>query len=125
MQLVEQSAGGNPVRRIGAGVVTIGETDHRHSVVVSAERVIPGWPVDRVDAIDDAAIAAVLDCGPEVVLLGTGARQVFPAVHVAAAFLTRGIGFEAMDNAAAARTYNVLLAEGRRVVVAFILGDPI
>jgi uncharacterized protein len=122
MQLVEQPAGGNPVRRIGTGVVTVGNTDHRRSVVVSAEHVIAEWPVDRVDAIDDVAIGAILDCAPEVVLLGTGARQVFPAARVAAAFLTRGIGFEAMDNAAAARTYNVLLTEGRRVVVAFILG---
>ncbi len=124
MQLVEQSGGNNPVRRVGVGVVTIGDIDYRRSIVVSAERVITGWPVKKIEDIDDAAIAVILDCGPELVLLGTGARQAFPAVQVAAAFLTRRIGFEAMDNAAAARTYNVLLAEGRRVVAAFILGEP-
>ena len=53
---------------------------------------------------------------PELVVLGTGATQVFPPAAVMAACLTRGIGIEVMTNAAAARTYSVLAGEGRRVV---------
>ena len=41
-----------------------------------------------------------------------------------AACLTRGIGIEVMDNAAAARTFNVLATEGRRVLAAFLLPGP-
>ena len=48
---------------------------------------------------------------PELVVLGTGAVQVFPPAAVMAACLTRGIGIEVMDNAAAARTFNVLAAK--------------
>ena len=55
-------------------------------------------------------------------LLGTGERQVFPSAAVMAACLTCGIGIEVMGNAAAARTFNVLAGEGRRVVAGFILG---
>ena len=58
---------------------------------------------------------------PALVLLGTGERQRFPPAAAMAALLTRGIGIEVMDNAAAARTFNVLATEGRRVVAGFLL----
>ena len=58
---------------------------------------------------------------PALMLLGTGARQRFPSAAAMAALLTRGIGIEVMDNAAAARTFNVLATEGRRVVAGFLL----
>ena len=59
-----------------------------------------------------------------IVLLGTGLRQRFPTAAILARFLTRGVGVEVMDNAAAARTFNVLAAEGRRAVAAFMLPPP-
>ncbi len=54
-------------------------------------------------------------------ILGTGEQQVFPPVEIMAACLTRGIGIEVMNNASAARTFNVLAGENRRVVAAFML----
>jgi uncharacterized protein len=48
--------------------------------------------------------------------LGTGQRQIFPAASFRAQFLGAGIGFEVMDTGAACRTFNVLVAEQRRVV---------
>jgi uncharacterized protein len=63
----------------------------------------------------------VLALMPSVVLLGCGPRLVFPSAAVMAACLTRGIGIEAMDNAAAARTFNVLASESRKVVAGFLL----
>jgi uncharacterized protein len=67
-----------------------------------------------------ADLDPVLAQTPELVVLGTGAVQVFPPAEVMAACLTRGIGIEVMDNAAAARTFNVLAGEGRRVVAGFV-----
>jgi len=55
------------------------------------------------------------------VLLGTGERAIFPPQSVLAEFLKRGIGLETMDNAAAARTFNVLVGEGRQAVGVFLL----
>ncbi len=63
----------------------------------------------------------MLELKPELVILGTGERQVFPAAAFMAGLLRKGIGVEVMDNAAAARTYDLLAGEGRRVVAAFIL----
>lgn len=122
MALVEQAPAAIPVQRVAPGLVAVGAVEHRRSVLVSTERVLPDWPVRDPGAIDAAAIDLVLSLRPDVLLLGTGERLVFPPPHVGAAFLTRGIGFEVMDNGAAARTYTVLAAEGRRVVAAFIIG---
>ena len=74
-------------------------------------------------ALEPAHLDALLALAPELLVLGTGQRQVFPSPAVMAACLTRGIGIEVMDNAAAARTYNVLAGEGRKVVVALLLAD--
>ena len=58
---------------------------------------------------------------PEIALIGTGARQVFPPAPFRAAFLNAGIGIEAMDSGAACRTFNVLVGEGRRVAALIVV----
>ncbi len=52
---------------------------------------------------------------PDVVLLGTGAKQMFPAGAIRQAFAARKVGLEVMDLGAACRTYNILVQEERRV----------
>lgn len=109
------------VRKVGAGAITVVDRDLHASFVLAPERAIEHWPVTDVAAMDEAAIAIVLQLQPVVFILGSGARGVFPSQAVLGEFLRRGIGIEVMDNAAAARTFNVLVGEGRRVVAAFIL----
>ena len=93
------------------------------SFALAPDRLIEDWAAPATAAaLEPAHLDALLALAPELLVLGTGQRQVFPSPAVMAACLTRGIGIEVMDNAAAARTYNVLAGEGRRVVVAFLLG---
>lgn len=93
----------------------------RSSFIVSPDRLIEGWPVQSVRALQPEDLAPALALAPELIILGVGATQAFPAPAVLAACLQRGVGLESMINAAAARTFNVLAAEGRRVVAAFLL----
>jgi uncharacterized protein len=58
---------------------------------------------------------------PEIVLLGTGDRQRFPHPRLTQALLAHGVGVEVMDTAAACRTYNIIMMEGRRVAAALLL----
>ncbi|GAB3508119.1 Mth938-like domain-containing protein [Pseudoxanthomonas daejeonensis] len=93
------------------------------SFALAPDRLVEDWPAPAAStALEPAHLEPLLALEPELVVLGTGGRQVFPPAAVMAACLTRGIGIEVMDNAAAARTYNVLAGEGRRVVVALLLG---
>ena len=109
------------VRKADARSVTIIDRVYESSLVLNAEAVIEDFPPRRVEDLDAPAIEKVLSLEPEVVLLGTGARITFPPAAVLAEFLKRRVGLEAMDNAAAARTFNVLIGEGRRAVAVFLL----
>ncbi|KAF1686483.1 hypothetical protein B1992_08000 [Pseudoxanthomonas broegbernensis] len=96
------------------------------SFALAPDRLLDEWPAPAAAAgLLPAHMEPLLALRPELVVLGTGQRQSFPPPAVMAACLTRQIGIEVMDNAAAARTYNVLAGEGRRVVAAFLLdGGP-
>ena len=91
------------------------------SFVLAPDRLIEGWGVSEAKALAPADMEPLLALEPEVILLGTGATQVFPPAATLAACLSRHVGVEVMTNAAAARTFNVLAGEGRRVVAGFLL----
>jgi len=91
------------------------------SFILAPNALIEAWQVDDHAALTPDAMTPLLALNPALVLLGTGDRQVFPTAAVMAACLTQGIGIEVMTNAAAARTFNVLAGEGRRVVAGFLL----
>jgi uncharacterized protein len=93
------------------------------SFILAPRALVEDWPVRDAASLQPADLDPLLALEPELVLLGTGGRQAFPPAATMAACLGRGIGLEAMTNAAAARTFNVLASEGRRVVAGFIL-DP-
>lgn len=92
----------------------------RRSFIIAPDRLIEDWPMNAAGSMTPADLEALLALKPELIVLGTGATQVFPAAAVMAACLSRGIGLEVMNNAAAARTFSVLAAEGRRVVAGFL-----
>ncbi|APO93644.1 Mth938-like domain-containing protein [Xanthomonas vesicatoria] len=93
----------------------------QQSFILMPDELVERWPVQDLEHLQASHMDAVLALAPAVILLGTGERQRFPNAQVMAACLTRGIGLEAMTNAAAARTYNVLASEGRRVALAMVL----
>lgn len=109
------------VRRVEGASIIVGTQTLTHSFLLTPTQIVEGWPPASVDAIDEDSVAQLLELAPEVVLLGSGARQQFAPARVQAGFLKRGIGIECMDNAACARTFNLLAAEGRHVVAAFML----
>ncbi|MBS0215342.1 MAG: hypothetical protein JSR63_03535 [Proteobacteria bacterium] len=109
------------LRGADGGRVLVNNLALTSSCIVAPNTLVTDWPVTAVAALDDAALAALIDLQPDVILLGTGERQAFPPARVVAAVLQRGIGLEPMANAACARTYNVLAGEGRKVVAAFVL----
>lgn len=111
------------VRRVGARSITVVDREFTRSLLLAPDRTIENWPVTHASALDGGHVETILELQPEVVILGTGERQVFPAAAFMAGFLRKGVGIEVMDNAAAARTYDLLAGERRRVVAAFILPE--
>ena len=101
--------------------VLVNERALTRSCIVAPDALVEDWAATDAAAMVPADLDPLLALRPELVLLGTGATQVFPAAAVLAASLGRGIGLEVMTNDAAARTYTVLAGEGRRVVAGFLL----
>jgi len=91
------------------------------SFILTPQTLIEQWPVTDARALTPQQLEPLLALAPEVILLGSGAAQAFPPPAALAACLARGIGLEAMTNAAAARTFNVLAGEGRRVAAGFVI----
>ncbi|MFC5435234.1 Mth938-like domain-containing protein [Rhodanobacter umsongensis] len=109
------------VRRTAAHSITLLDRELTASFLLTPDRVVENWPVDTANALNAGYVDALLALQPELVILGSGERQIFPAAEFMAGLLRAGVGIEVMDNAAAARTYNLLASEGRRVVAGFIL----
>lgn len=117
----DQPQGKNSFTGYGEGYVEVNKTRHAASLVVTADRLLTDWPVESVERLDADHVAAIAGLGPEIVLLGTGARLQFPDPALLAPLYKAGIGIEVMDTPAACRTYNILMGEGRNVVAALIL----
>jgi uncharacterized protein len=95
-----------------------------HSLVVLPETPPLPWPVTSFDALTAEHFAQINAHDPQVVILGTGARQRFVHPRLIAALTARQIGVECMDNQAACRTYNILMGEDRKVALALIFDTP-
>lgn len=110
------------IRACRADAITVIDRELRASFAIAPDRVIEDWPVPSLASLDAAAIGRLFELEPELVILGSGTRLVFPPRELLLPLQHRQVGVEVMDNSAASRTYNLLAAEGRRVVGAFILG---
>jgi len=117
----EQGNAPNAITAYATGEIRMRDRVFHASLIATRDAVIEEWkpaPLEQL-AIDD--FARLLALSPEVVILGTGAKQHMPPPELFAAFAALGIGLEVMDTGAACRTYNLLLSEYREVAVALIV----
>ena len=112
-------SGVNTITGYGEGYVMVNGERRNSSVVVLPDRV-EQWAVKGFEQLSTADFAFLKDLKAEIVLLGTGSRQRFPHPRLTAALAQAGIGVEVMDLQAACRTYNILMAEERRVAAALL-----
>jgi uncharacterized protein len=91
------------------------------SLILTSRRIITDWEPNHLEELTATHLEMVLSLDPELVLLGTGARQQFPAMELLSRFHRAQIGVEVMDTAAACRTFNILIAEGRHVAAALLM----
>ena len=110
----------NAISRHGVEGVIVNGIEHRRSVIVPWQGRVQAWPVDDFSALSEDHFALLAAFDPELVIFGSGSRIRFPKPAWLRPLMARRIGIETMDTAAASRTYNVLLAEGRTVLVALL-----
>jgi uncharacterized protein len=115
-----QAPGQNMFTGYGPGYVVINAVRHEDHLLVTSDRVMT-WDISGFDVLEAAHAEQFLALQPEIVVLGTGATLRFPHPGLSRRLAAAGIGLEVMDSKAACRTYNVLMAEGRRVLAAILM----
>jgi uncharacterized protein len=109
----------NTITGYGEGYVMVNGERRSSSMVVMPDRV-EDWPAAGFDSLTSDDFVYLKQLGAEIVLLGTGQRQRFPHPRLTAELAQAGIGLEVMDLQAACRTYNILVAEERKVAAALL-----
>jgi uncharacterized protein len=104
--------------------VSVAGIEHRESLCVSHQSAATPWPVAAFADITASTVAVAVVVHPEIVIIGTGKTLRFPPPAALAPLRDAHIGFEVMDTAAACRTYNVLLGEGRQVAALLLIEAP-
>lgn len=120
-QSVPRYPGIAPIDAYGNGGFRFAGMSHRGSILCLPEA-IEAWAPVSIDEATPTSFAAIFAAKDRIdfVLLGTGEAHRRPSAEVRAAFAAAGLGLDVMGTGAAARTYNILIAEGRRIAAALI-----
>jgi uncharacterized protein len=112
------------IRSVSAAGIEVEEGLYDGPLIISASQLIPDWSAAALAELTEAHFEPVFDLAPEIVLIGTGPDQLFPAPEFLMCFYRRNIGVECMTTRAACRTFNVLAGERRNVVAALLPPGP-
>ena len=116
----DATTGANKITAYGPGYFVVSETRIESSIVVTPSDEVQAWPPVAWSDIDEESFDLLESLEVEILLLGTGNEHRFAEPGILAQLHRRGIGVEVMTTSAACRTYNVLVAEGRRVAALLI-----
>jgi uncharacterized protein len=114
-------SGANTITGYGDGYIEINKIPYSHAVLLSSDGEILEWPVKSFEELSPADFAQMTSLKPELIIIGTGKRQRFPKPELLKTLIDAKLGFEVMDSQAACRTYNILVGEGRQVLLALIV----
>lgn len=115
------AAGRNLFTGYGPDYVTVNHVRHERHLIVMPDRIIDDWQIGGFEDFSTATFEFLLSLEPEIVILGTGRTLRFPPPSLVKCLSTARVGLEVMDTGAACRTYNILTAEGRKVVAALLI----
>lgn len=115
--------GVNAIARHSSEGVIVNNRTWRESIVVPWQGVVAPWGPTAPEGLEESHFEALAALQPEIVVFGSGAAMRFPKPGLLRPLMSRRIGLETMDTPAACRTYNVLLAEGRKVVAALLFAS--
>lgn len=121
---LDGAVGANLVRSYAPGRVRVRDREYTASVIISAAGIVDDWEPRSVAQLRARHFNLLNDNPPEVIILGTGERQIFPEPPALTTLIDLGVGCEVMDNSAACRTFNILLSEQRQVALALLIDHP-
>ena len=124
MKMHLETSDQNLISNYGTGVLSINDQDYKSNILITKTRVVEDWFSGTVKELALAHFDPLFDGKeadvPEILLLGTGSKHIFPDFSLMASLKQRGVALEVMNTRAACRTYSVLVSEYRSVAAALI-----
>ncbi|HHL31019.1 MAG TPA: hypothetical protein ENJ41_00440 [Oceanospirillales bacterium] len=111
----------NLIKTITADNIIINDNVIKQSCMVKTDGIFTDLELPNIDRLDTKHIDLLLSVEPEIIILGSGEFHTFPTVSILKPLASNDTGFEVMNNRSAARTYNILATEGRKVVCLLII----
>jgi uncharacterized protein len=111
----------NTVTAYGDDYIEINQVKHSCAVLVMPQGAVTAWGAERFEDLTSAHFSGLSAMKPELIIFGTGAKQRFAHPKLMADLASARIGVETMSTQAACRTYNILMAEGRQVLLATLI----
>ena len=121
MQFTRETSTSYLIRAFEPGRVRVGERWFTSNLIVTADRILSDWTPATPGRITVGDLAPALALNPELIVVGAGLAAGAPDIDLMEALAAHSVGLEIMQTAAACRTFNVLVHEGRRVAAALIL----
>ncbi len=111
----------NTITGYGIGYIEVNKNPYSYALIIQPDGDLTPWSVEEFSELSADHFARLCAFDPELVIIGTGKRQLFIKPQILQPLINAKIGFEMMDSQAACRTYNILMQEGRRVLAAILL----
>lgn len=101
----------------GDDFIEIDRIKHSQNLLILPASMELNWATGGLAGLNADLLGPVVGAQPEIFLLATGTQQRFPDLSIFRPLMKAHIGFEVMTLGAACRTYNILIAENRKVAV--------
>jgi len=121
MQFSKEKNLDTSIRSVESGRILVGEEYISHSLVLNADEIIGRWMGSNADQTSFDQIKYILEKEPDVIIFGTGDKSVIPQRNLVFDLAKKNIGIEVMTSTAAAKTFNILISEGRNPVAIIII----
>ena len=113
--------GSNLITGYRSGEVKINHQSYQQNVIVTPQQISLDWPIKAVTDIQNQHLSALIDFQPEIIIIGCGEQHHIIHPKLTVPLIQANIAIESMTTAAACRTYNILMAEGRKVLAALLV----
>ena len=121
MKFTREISSVTTIRKVSGNAIVVGNDRYTGTIALTPDGLVEDFAPPPLDELTISHFETLLEDEPELLILGTGDRALFPPRELTFAFARRRIGLEVMDTAAAARTFNVLAGEGRRLAAVLYL----
>ena len=108
------------IRSVSNQGIQINDRLYTGSLIVSVDTLIDNWAARNAEELDQELLKPAIELKPDLLLIGTGGTHVFLSQKLTWQLISAGIGVEVMTTAAACRTYNIVMLEGRNAVAALL-----